>query len=143
MRKYLRVTLSLIGLFVATAVEADMPMSPGTPFQPAVVESAREMMWLYPSSATLVLPRLNDQEEQEIANLIQDKSRAYVTIKRDVSVATSNWKLVGSKKTFNIWQLHIKSPNALGMQAFFYKAVLPPELKINRKLSLENKNRTQ
>ena len=111
-------------------VAADMPMSPGTPFQPAVVESAREMMWLYPSSATLVLPRLNDQEEQEIANLIQDKRRAYVTIKRDVSVATSNWKLVGSKKTFNIWQLHIKSPNALGMQAFFYKAVLPPELKI-------------
>ncbi len=130
MREHLRITVSAIFLLVATTVEADVPMSPGTFFQPAVVESAREMMWLYPSSATLVLPQLNDQEEQEIANLIQDKRRTYVTIKRDVSVATSNWKLLGTKKTFNIWQLHIKSPDALGMQAFFYKAVLPPKLKI-------------
>ena len=130
MRRQLEMIGATICLSVAATIEADVPMSPGTYFQPTVIESAREMMWLYPSSATLVLPRLNAQEKQEIADLIQDKNRTYLTIKRDVSVVASNWKRVGTKKTFNIWQLHIKSPDALGMQVFFYKAVLIPELKI-------------
>ena len=130
MRKQLKIIGATIGLFAAATIEADMPMSPGTFFQPMVIESAREMMWLYPSSATLVLPRLNAQEKQEIADLIQNKNRTYLTIKRDVSVAAPNWKRVGTKKTFSIWQLHIQSPDALGMQAFFHRATLIPELKI-------------
>ena len=61
---------------------------------------------------------------------MRDENRFYLTIKRNISVAKSNWKWVGVKKTFNIWQLHIKSPGAVGMQAYFDKANLMPGLKI-------------
>ena len=90
----------IVCLFATATIEADVPMSPGTFFQPTVVESAREMMWLYPSSATLVLPQLNVQEKQEIADLIQDKNRTYLTIKRDVSVVALQLETGRYEKNF-------------------------------------------
>ena len=123
-----KLSLVIIILLISHAVAAAMPMQPGTTFTPNVVESAREMIYSYPSSATLVLPKLNYQEEQKIIDLMNEKNRFYLTIKRNISVSKSNWKLVGSKKSFNIWQLHIKSPGAVAMQALFDNVSIVPGL---------------
>ena len=106
------------------------PASPGMVIRPRVVESARDMMHFYPSSATLVLPELSLSEEQKIMDLISHKDAVYLTIKRDVSHTIANWKLLGTKKAADIWQLHIKSPNAVGMQVLFSQAALPTGMQI-------------
>ena len=130
MKKQLKTIILAAFLLISNAIEANTLMSPGTAFEPVVVESARELTPHYPSSATLVLSELSYLEEIKIIDLMRDENRFYLTIKRNISVSQSNWKWVGVKKAFNIWQLHIKSPGAVGMQAFFDKANLMPGLKI-------------
>ena len=130
MKKPLKLIL-ITALTYLSHVEADtLPMMPGGIFTPPVIDNARDMMPLYPSADTLVLPRLSIDEEQEIVDLIQDKNRTYVAIKRDVSVSIDNWELVGIKDSSDVWQLHIKSPGATAMQTFFYEATLFPGLDI-------------
>ena len=118
--------LGLIAILIySTHATADtLPMKPGSVFTPRVIENARDLMPLYPSSDLVTLPELSRDEEQKIVDLIQDKSRTYVAIKRDVSVSIDNWEFVGSKNSSDIWQLHIKSPDAIAMQAYFYEATL-------------------
>ena len=125
-----KLLLAIAILLIPYTVKAAMPMQPSTQFTPVIIESARAMMSNYPSSATLVLAELNHQETQEITDLINEKDRFYLSIKRNISVDDSNWKLVTTKETFNIWQLHIKSPGAVGIQAFLKNANLIPELMI-------------
>ena len=124
--------LTLIGTLICLShAEADtLPIMPGGVFTPPVIDNARDMMQLYPAVNTLVLPEFNRDEEQKIVDLIQDKNRTYVAIKREVSVSVDNWELVGIKDSFDVWQLHIKSPGAIAMQAFFYEATLFPGLDI-------------
>ena len=124
MKKLLTILISALICISQALAEQSAPMNPGGTFMPRVIESGRDLMHLYPSSNTLILPELNKTEEQEITDLIQDKNRAYVALEREVSVTVDNWELVGSKNTFDIWQLHIKSPNAIAMQAFFEDATL-------------------
>ena len=118
--------LALIAILIySTHATADtLPMKPGSVFTPRVIENARDLMHLYPSSDLITLPALSRDEEQKIVDLIQDKSRTYVAIKRNVAVSIDNWEFVGSKNSSDIWQLHIKSPDAIAMQAYFYEATL-------------------
>ena len=124
--------LTLIGTLICLShAEADtLPIMPGGVFIPPVIDNAQDMMHMYPAVDTLILPELNRDEEQKIVDLIQDKNRTYVTIKREVSVSMDNWELVGIKDSFDVWQLHIKSPGAIAMQTFFYEATLFPGLDI-------------
>ena len=124
MAKSLKLVL-ITALIHLSYAEADtLPIMSGSVFTPPVIDSARDMMPLYPSVDTLVLPELSKDEEQEIVDLIQDKNRTYIAIKRDVLVSIDNWELVGIKDSFDIWQLHIKSPRAVAIQTFFYEATL-------------------
>ena len=130
MAKLLKLVL-ITTLIHSSYAEADMlPIIPGGVFMPPVIDNARDMMPLYPSVDTLVLPELSRDEEQEIVDLIQDKNLTYVAIKRDVSISIDNWELVGIKDSYDIWQLHIESPGAIAMQPFFYEATLFSELDI-------------
>ena len=124
--------LTLIGTLICLShTEADtLPIMPGGVFTPPVIDNARDMMHMYPTVDTLILPELNRDEEQKIVDLIQDKNRTYVAIKREVSVSIDNWELVGIKDSFDVWQLHIKSPGAIAMQTSFYEATLFPGLDI-------------
>ena len=130
MEKSLKLVLITVLTYLSYAEADTLPMMPGGFFIPPVIDNARDMMPLYPSADTLVLPKLSRDEEQEIVDLIQDKNRFYVAIRRDVSVSIDNWELVGIKDSFDIWQLHIKSPGAIAMQTFFYEATLFPGLDI-------------
>ena len=131
MNKLLELLALIIILMFLSSVAADTtPMKPGDVFSPHVIDNARDMIHLYPSADTIILPELSRDEEQEIVDLIQDKNRTYVAIKRNVSVDIDNWEFVGSKKSSDIWQLHIKSPGAIAIQTFFYEATLFPELDI-------------
>ncbi len=124
MAKSLKLVL-ITALICLSYAEADtLPIMPGGVFTPPIIDNAQDMMPLYPSVDTLVLPELSRDEEQKIVDLIQDENRTYVAIKRDVSVSIDNWELVGIKDSFDIWQLHVKSPGAIAMQPFFYEATL-------------------
>lgn len=123
MKKSLMAIVAMSMLITYTMAE-DTPMNPGDVLMPSVIDSGRDMIHLYPSIDTVVLPELSKAEEQKIVDLIEDKSRTYVAVKRDVSVAVDNWELVGSKGLSDIWQLHIKSPGAIAVQAFFFEATL-------------------
>ena len=124
MAKSLKLVLITALIYLSYAEADTLTIIPGGVFMPPVIDNARAMMPLYPSVDTLVLPELSRDEEQEIVDLIQDENRTYVAIKRDVSVSIDNWELVGIKDSFDIWQLHIKSPGAIAMQTFFYEATL-------------------
>ena len=131
MPKIKQLLVVIVALLASGRLMGDsVPMSPGIAIQPRVIESARDLMHIYPSSATLVLPELSVSEEHEIIDLISQQDIVYLTIKRDILYTTTNWKLLGTKKASDIWQLHIKSPRAVGMQVWFSQATLPPDLKI-------------
>ena len=122
--------LITISIYSTHAMADTLHIKPGSVFTPRVIENARDLIHLYPSSDLITLPELSRDEEQKIVDLIQDKSRTYVAIKRNVSVSIDNWEFVGSKNSSDIWQLHIKSPDAIAMQAYFYEATLFSELDI-------------
>ena len=124
MAKSLKLVLITALIYLSYAEADTLTIIPGGVFTPPVIDNAQDMMPLYPSVDTLVLPELSKDEEQEIVDLIQDKNRTYIAIKRDVLVSIDNWELVGIKDSFDIWQLHIKSPGAIAMQTFFYEATL-------------------
>ncbi len=72
----------------------------------------------------LRLPRFSEQEEQEILKLIEDKTRFYTSIPREANVGTNHWENVGREDGFDIWQLHIHSPEAFGLQVDFSEFAL-------------------
>ncbi|MBC6413821.1 MAG: cadherin-like beta sandwich domain-containing protein, partial [Chromatiales bacterium] len=125
-----KLSVAIAIFLIFSAAEAYMPAQPSATFEPKTIQSAREMMYLYPDDATIVLPELSYQEQLEIVDLIAQKDRTYLTIQRDISVNHSNWKLLGTKENFNIWHLHIKSPAAVGMQVLFSEATLTSQLKV-------------
>ena len=73
----------------------------------------------YPPGATLELPELSEDEEKKIAGLIKDGLKNYTGISRTIQVDDGNWARVGEKNGFAIWQLHIHSPESLGLQVWF------------------------
>ena len=69
MKKQLKTIILAACLLISNAIEANTLMSPGTAFEPVVVESARELTPHYPSSATLVLSELSYLEEIKMIDL--------------------------------------------------------------------------
>ncbi len=98
--------------------------------QPREIEHARDLASEYPDDVRLELPLLSEEEEREIVSLIQDKRKLYTSISRAVSVNQSNWHPVGQRDSFNIWQLHIYSPEALGVKVWFSRFDLNDEMSV-------------
>ena len=94
--------------------------------RPAEVRHARELSSDYPVGARLELPGLSREEERKIIGLMEDKSRFYVSISRPVKVGETNWRRVGEKEGNSVWQLHVRSPGALGVRVWFSGFDLAP-----------------
>ena len=94
--------------------------------RPAEVRHARELLSNYPVGARLELPGLSREEERKIIGLMEDKSRFYVSISRPVKVGETNWRRVGEKEGNSVWQLHVRSPGALGVRVWFSGFDLAP-----------------
>ena len=98
--------------------------------QPKEIEHARDLASKYPDDVRLELPLLSEDEERKIVSLIQDKRKLYTSISRAVSVNPNNWHQVGQRDSFNIWQLHIHSPEALGVKVWFSRFDLNDEMSV-------------
>lgn len=111
----------LLGCLAAVCTQAvattSMTESRVMDIQPKEIKIARDRMASY--GATLRLPEFSDAEEREILGLIEDETRFYISISRPVQVYEANWENVGQEDGFNIWQLHIHSPQAFGLQVDF------------------------
>ncbi len=98
--------------------------------QPKEIEHARDLASKYPDDIRLELPLLSEDEERKIVSLIQDKRKLYTSISRAVSVNQNNWHPVGQRDGLNIWQLHIHSPEALGVKVWFSGFDLNDEMSV-------------
>ena len=89
------------------------------------IPHARDLAQTYPSDAVLELPELSKAEEKQVMDLIGNTSKFYTGINRPVSVAAGNWRRVGERNGFSIWQLHVRSPGAKGVKVWFSEFDLP------------------
>ena len=89
------------------------------------IPHARDLAQTYPPDAVLELPELSKAEEKQVIELIGNTSRFYTSINRPVSVAADNWRRVGERNGFSIWQLHVRSPGAKGVKVWFSEFELP------------------
>ncbi len=78
----------------------------------------------------LRLPRFSEQEEQEILKLIEDKTRFFISIPREANVGANHWENVGREDGFDIWQLHIYSPDAFSLQVDFSEFALQESMMV-------------
>ena len=94
------------------------------------IPHARDLAPTYPPDAVLELPELSKAEEKQVIELIGNTSRFYTSINRPVSVAADNWRRVGERNGFSIWQLHIRSPGAKGVKVWFSEFDLPDDMTV-------------
>ena len=89
--------------------------------QPKAVQHARDLVQEYPAEvARLVLPGLSKDEEKKIIELIGKKDKLYISISRQVpEIGSENWHQVGERNGFSVWQLQIRSPEAMSVRAWF------------------------
>ena len=123
--------VGVCGLFFCTYALAATQIQTETIDLPySEVENGSDMMATYNSENTLALPGFNKDEEQDIIERIGDNTRFYVSIPRSVEPRQNNWEEVGQKNGYSIWQLHIHSPEALGLQVDFSEVDIPSEMSV-------------
>ncbi len=73
----------------------------------------------YPLSARYELPTFSAEEQRRIRALAARTRPMYSGIGRELSLAPRNWVRVGRRDGFDVWQVQIRSPQAVELQVHF------------------------